>query len=418
MSRIITFLFFILLTLQAAETSSHALVFDRRPRPASELSYYVYPVAGSLPGVQDFGGAGVSVLGLGGSETDIALIHLTGAADYFDNKDFEITLFTLLDLPVIWENLNFSAFYIDISNGTWPEGERGIHSDPNSTYYLLGSKFLSKGGEVSVNFWDYQFEAYLGFMDNAVEPYGLIDPQGTRYDARDAHLNKYPRGYRWGLYLDDTDDRRDPRIGYRAQYERWNMPQTRNENSAFFQQDYNFTGYIPADADHTKVWVLNYFESSAHVTKEGEVDQSRFQCPPGAPAGCQAVLDELYRRQLENATMGKATALGGANRLRGYRTNRFYDAFSAFRGLEYRWYLMETQEAFDYLVEKGVFAGLQIAFFLEQGTVAPTHEQLWAAKVESHGAAFRIILNTVVVRFDVGFSEEGQQNTLFFGYPF
>jgi len=34
MSRIITFLFFILLTLQAAETSSHALVFDRRPKPA------------------------------------------------------------------------------------------------------------------------------------------------------------------------------------------------------------------------------------------------------------------------------------------------------------------------------------------------------------------------------------------------
>jgi outer membrane protein assembly factor BamA len=255
-------------------------------------------------------------------------------------------------------------------------------------------------------------------MDNEVKPYGLIDPQGRFYDALDAKINKYPRGYRWGLYLDDTDDRRDPRIGYRVQYERWDMPQTREENSAFFQQDYNLTLFIPANDDHTKVWVVNYFESGASVSKEGKLDQSRYVCPPGAKAGCQAAIDQLYQRQLENAQMGKATTLGGANRLRGYRTNRFYDAFSAFHGLEYRWYIMETQNPFDFLIEKGVFAGLQLAFFLEEGTVAPTYAQLWAAKRESHGAAFRVIFNTVVVRYDVGFGDEGQQHTLFFGYPF
>ncbi len=37
---------------------AHALVFERRPRPDPELSYFLYPVAGSIPGLQDFYGLG------------------------------------------------------------------------------------------------------------------------------------------------------------------------------------------------------------------------------------------------------------------------------------------------------------------------------------------------------------------------
>ena len=33
---------------------AHALVFERRPRTDPELSYFLYPVAGSIPGLQDF----------------------------------------------------------------------------------------------------------------------------------------------------------------------------------------------------------------------------------------------------------------------------------------------------------------------------------------------------------------------------
>ena len=43
---------------------AHALVFERRPRPDPELSYFLYPVAGSIPGLQDFYGLGATVSGI------------------------------------------------------------------------------------------------------------------------------------------------------------------------------------------------------------------------------------------------------------------------------------------------------------------------------------------------------------------
>ena len=65
-------------------SNANALVFERRPRPASELSYFLYPVAGSIPGLQDFYGLGATVSGIGGSEGDITAVSLRGAAKYFE----------------------------------------------------------------------------------------------------------------------------------------------------------------------------------------------------------------------------------------------------------------------------------------------------------------------------------------------
>ncbi|MDX2470978.1 MAG: hypothetical protein QNL04_10430 [SAR324 cluster bacterium] len=416
MKKILLFCLTILFILQSS--SAFALLFDRRPKPKAELSYFVYPVAGKLPGVQEFSGYGASVIALGGSETDIAAIKLGGPADYFENDDFEITLFTILDFPLYTEHLTLNAYKIDVINGTWPEGERGINSDPDSTYYLLASTFSSSGAELSLNFWEYQLEFYYGYLDGSVTPYGLIDPTGKFYNAEEAKLIKKPRGYRWGIYLDDTDDRRDPRIGYRVQYEKWGMPATREGNSGFFQEDLNLTSYLPILDNNKGILVLNYFFGSSTVTEKGTVDRTQFICPTGAADSCQTLLDDLYQRQVENANRGKATSLGGANRLRGYRTNRFYDSYTAFRGAEFRWYAFEAQEAFDFFVEKGTFAGFQLALFAESGTVAPTKAELWDSTRTSYGFGLRPIFNTVVVRLDIGWSEEEKTTTLFFGYPF
>ena len=50
------------------------------------------------------------------------------------------------------------------------------------------------------------------------------------------------------------------------------------------------------------------------------------------------------------AERGRATSLGGTQRLRGYRTNRFYDSYTNLRGVELRWYVLETQDAFNFIV--------------------------------------------------------------------
>ena len=145
-------------------------MFERRPRPDPELSYFLYPVAGSIPGLQDFYGLGVTVSGISGSEVDITAVSLRGEAKYFEDGDFGIEFLTVLDIPVFTPRLSLSLFYTDIRNGTWPEGERGINSDPDQTYYLLGSKIYGHGAELSWNLSDYQLEFYYGFVNSGVTP--------------------------------------------------------------------------------------------------------------------------------------------------------------------------------------------------------------------------------------------------------
>ncbi|MEZ7975130.1 MAG: hypothetical protein QMC48_08965 [SAR324 cluster bacterium] len=408
---------FVLLFLFCWSSTVSAILFERRKTFESELSWFVYPVVGSIPGVQDFYGLGGSVSGIAGSESDITIISLRGKAQYFDD-DFQIDIFSIFDIPLFSNHLTFTWFSTKIRNAGWPEGERGIDSDPNSMYYLLASEVDASGGEISVNVLANQLEFYYAYSDASVKPYGLVDPNGTFYNAQNAGIIESPRGYRYGLYLDDTDNRRDPRIGYRFQYEKWGQPSSRAGNSEYFQEDYNLSGYIPVLAEGKGVLVLNQFYGSSTVIKKGTIDQSQFFCNNIEAPGCQAILDELYARQVAEAENGKATSLGGTNRLRGYSTNRFYDSYTNFRGAEFRWYVHEVQQAFNFFFEKGTFAGLQLAFFYEQGTVSPDKASLWKNMRSSYGAGTRFIFNTIIVRIDRGFGKEGGETTFFVGYPF
>ena len=408
---------FVLLFIFCWSTTTSAILFERRKTFESELSWFVYPVVGSIPGVQDFYGLGGTVSGIGGSESDITVISLRGKAEYFDD-DFQIDIFSIFDIPLFTNHLTFTWFSTKIRNAGWPEGERGIDSDPDSMYYLLASEVDASGGEISVNVLANQLEFYYAYSDASVKPYGLVDPNGTFYNTQNAGIIESPRGYRYGLYLDDTDNRRDPRIGYRFQYEKWGQPSSRAGNSEYFQEDYNLSGYIPVLSEGKGVLVLNQFYGSSTVIKKGTIDQSQFFCNNIEAPGCQAILDELYARQVAEAENGKATSLGGTNRLRGYSTNRFYDSYTNFRGAEFRWYVHEVQQAFNFFLEKGTFAGLQLAFFYEQGTVSPDKASLWKNMRSSYGAGTRFIFNTIIVRIDRGFGKEGGETTFFVGYPF
>ena len=408
---------FVLLFFLTCSSSAQALLFERRKTFDSEIAWFVFPVIGSIPGVQDFYGLGGTVSGIGGSESDITAVSLRGKAEYFDD-DFQIDILSIFDIPLFTERLTFTWFSTKIRNVAWPEGQRGIDSDPDSMYYLLASKVEASGGELSANIFDNQLEAYYGYTDAAVKPYGLVDPSGTFYNAQNAGIIESPRGYRYGLYLDDTDNRRDPRIGYRFQYEKWGQPSSREGNSEYYQEDFNLSGYIPVLSENKGVLVLNQFFGSSTVLKKGTVDQSQFVCDNTAKPGCQAILNELYARRVAEAENGKATSLGGTNRLRGYRTNRFYDSYTNFRGVEFRWYVHEVQKAFNYILEKGTFAGLQLALFYEEGTVSPDKGSLWKNMRTSYGAGTRFLFNTIIVRIDRGFGEEGGQTTFFVGYPF
>ena len=90
-------------------SSAHALIFERRKTYDSEISWFVYPVIGSIPGVQDFYGFGGTVSGIGGSESDITAVSLRGKAKYFDD-DFQIDILSIFDIPLFTEHLTFTWF--------------------------------------------------------------------------------------------------------------------------------------------------------------------------------------------------------------------------------------------------------------------------------------------------------------------
>jgi Omp85 superfamily domain len=88
--------------------------------------------------------------------------------------------------------------------------------------------------------------------------------------------------------------------------------------------------------------------------------------------------------------------LGGQNDLRGYRFGRFYDNNAFVLNGEYRW---------------EIFSGLDGALFYDAGKVFPRKSQLNFHDLEgSAGFGFRVnTRNSVFLRLDVGFSQEGFQ---------
>jgi outer membrane protein assembly factor BamA len=97
--------------------------------------------------------------------------------------------------------------------------------------------------------------------------------------------------------------------------------------------------------------------------------------------------------------------LGGSDDLRGYDEFRFRDKNMVVMNAEYRW------EA---------FSGLDLAAFADAGQVAPNPGALRLADFKkSYGVGFRFNTEkSVFLRFDLGFSKEGQHLFVKFGHVF
>ena len=93
-------------------TQATVLVFKRRSRPNPELSYFLYPVAGRIPGVQDFYGLGATVSSIGRSEVDFTVVDLRSEPKHLQDGDFGIAILTVQDILVFFLLIRtFSCFY-------------------------------------------------------------------------------------------------------------------------------------------------------------------------------------------------------------------------------------------------------------------------------------------------------------------
>lgn len=408
------FLGWVMLLTMFSSLCSAGVVERRRDQFGRDFGYYLYPIVGEVPGLGKAVGVGASVLNMGGSDTDF-----TG---YYVRGDIKATGAALLDYHVLPKRLIFDVGYNDYRVATTAYN-RGINSDPVDVIRpkVEGGYML---GQLTLTFDDRRYEAFARILKGRNRLIEVLDKDNQAFAGVDTSWRS-GNFYSVGGSLDLTDDRLDPRDGVRFEFVS-RLPHRRNpDESEYFVNDYNLTGYAPMRRWDTLVF--NLFYSRALVTHQGVTDlallQQRYglncnQYPVGPSRdSCVAAEAKLLANKQADNLYGTATPLGGTQRLRSYDNGRFYAGQALFYGVEYRWNLTDERTPFDIFIAKGIRTGIQLAAFWERGMVADQYSQLFKNGRESYGVGARVVLSGVIIRFDLAQGREGYQSQLWITYP-
>lgn len=302
------FLGWVLLLTMISSVSSAEVVERRKDQFGRDFGYYLYPIVGEIPGMGKATGFGASVLNIGGSDTDF-----TG---YVVRGDIKATGLALLDYHVLPHRLIFDVGYNDYRVAT-TSYNRGINSDPVDVIRpkVEGNYLL---GQMTLTFDERRYEMFARALSGENRLIEVLDKNNQAFAGVDTSW-KSGNYYSVGGSLDLTDDRLDPRKGVRFEFVS-RLPHYRSaDDSEYFVNDYNLTGYAPMH--HWDTLVFNLFYSRANVTRQGLTDpvllQRRYglnctQYPVGPNRdACQATEAKLLAGKLENNLYGTATPLGG-----------------------------------------------------------------------------------------------------------
>ncbi|HEY5604422.1 MAG TPA: BamA/TamA family outer membrane protein [Gammaproteobacteria bacterium] len=409
-----TIALFALLMITAVASVCQAEVERRRDQFGKDFGYYIYPIVGEIPGLGTAAGAGASVLNIGGADTDVSGYYIEG--------DFEAKGIVLLDYHIRPNRLVFDFGYNDYLVAPIVY-DRGMLSDPNDVIYpkVEGSYLLA---QLTLTFDERRYEFYVRGLTGRERLHQILDTDGNAYAGIDTAWHSH-QPISIGATVDLTDDRLDPRRGMRFELSSRLPTDNEADQSEYFVNDYNLTGYIPFRRWDTLA--LNLFYSHALVTRTGETDFSTLQqtsglnCdqyPPGASRDeCLITEAKHINNLIANNRYGTASPLGGTQRLRSFDNYRFYAANALFYGIEYRWNLTDERTPFDIYIAKGIRTGIQLAAFWERGMVADERNDLFDTHRTSYGIGFRLILSGVIIRFDLADGDEGVQSQLFITYP-
>ena len=407
----------------------NAIIFERRKSNNQEIFEYYFLIAPiERPGFGSLITIGSIVNNLPVPWIENGKFNLIGGfgkgkgENEFKGQDINAYGLTIIDFPIFSNDFTFSPARLAATKYSISFYERGINSDPDRKLTIMADSVAQNIGEISYYFLDRQIELFYTFFNAEIDFYGYQDFNGNLVSLKDVDnfgtgSNKWTE--RWGILIDDTDFRRDPRIGYFIKLDRWQWPSRTPQESSWFQYDLETVGYIPI-IDMKIILVLTQYLSTSKVISPGKVE--KYTCTEQQLLlypKCQVIIDEAYKRDLENSTKGRATALGGFERLRGYPEGRFFDENTNFRGIELRYYFDSVDIDFDVIFAKGFLAEFQLAGFYEQGTVSPDlGDSFWNNFKDSYGLGLRLITGSAVARLDFGFSKEGGETTAYWDYPF
>ncbi len=409
------------------------LIIERPEVEELELSYFIYPIAYTVPGVGTGTGVGASLL-YGDFNFTVAQIRGTW--------DFDSIL--LKDIPLFFtQQVTLSFAWAHLRNGKFTLYDRGIDSAEEPLLDVELEDSRATGLELSFYFLQRQVQLYTGYSVNVIKIKEFhereVDDFETTY-LQQANILKINDVYkpvivRYGLRWDNTDDPIDRREGFDLRYEQYSS--LFDFIMTFKIHDYSLSYYLPFEGKRS-VLATNLFYSRSESSTKGDFlftrsqEGDRNECVLKVLAGeednydssvltpeefCSipdAGIDHYLRFERQNPV--GATTLGGSSRLRSYPVSRFWDTHSAYFGVEYRWYFAENAFDFNWIIERGLFKAMQLAIFWDTGSVSPDGN--FDKFKDSVGVGYRIVLGGVILRMDYATGSEGDQFIAFFGHPF
>jgi len=405
---------FILLLMLFGDVCLAGVIERRKDQFGHDFAYYVFPIAGEIPGMGSASGVGVNMSNMADSDSDFTGYYVTG--------DIQAKGATLLDYHLLSQRLIFDIGYNNYKISTTSYNSQNISDPVNVIHPKVEGNYIL--GQLTLTFDERRYEMFVRALRGRNRTIEVLDKDYHAFAGVDTSW-KSGIYYTVGGSLDLTDDRLDPRRGARFEFAS-RFPTSRSSGeSEYFVYDYNFTGLLPMHRWDTLVF--NLFYSHTRITRQGITDYATLQQHYGLdcnqyPAGterdnCLAAEANLLAGMIADNRYGTATALGGTQRLRSYDNGRFSAAQALFYGVEYRWNLTDERTPFNIYLAKGIRTGIQLAAFWEKGMVANESSQLYNNPRESYGIGLRVILSGVVIRFDLARGSEGTQSQLFITYP-
>ena len=267
-------IFLLLLVTFFITNDLFAIIFERRKLLKDDIfEYYFIPAVIERPGIGRIYGVGSVFNNLPVPWIEDGKFNFIGGVakgegkNYFEGEDINTGALVIIDFPIISNNFTISPARLEGTNISYPLFQRGINSDPDKTLLILGKRVSQDTAEISYYFFDRQIEIYYTYFGLNVDYSGIISYEGEYIDT--SSNENFGSGAkftneRFGILLDDTDFRRDPRIGYFIKLDRWEWPKRYPQESSQYQYDFELTGYIPI-IDMKLIMVLNQFFSTSEV---------------------------------------------------------------------------------------------------------------------------------------------------------
>ena len=397
-----------------ADVKESHYIERRRDQFSKDFAYFVYPIAGSIPGLGTASGVGATVANIKETNVDFTGFYIDG--------DFHATGLAITDLHIIPERLvlNAGSYTYKVSPMVF---RRGIFSSKDD-YILPFFEGQSTPAQLTMTFSERRYEVYARFMNSSGSLTKVLDKNHNEFSNIDKSVHT-ENSLNLGFTVDITDDVQDPRKGGRVEGVRRSTFGQQYMTSQFDVYDLNLTAYFPVGVSST--WVFNTFYSAAEKVASASTDRTEVQnalglscaayTDPEAKAQCEVAQQQFLDDRVAHNQYGEATWLGGTQRLRAYPNGRYFGGKVIFYGTELRLNLTDERTLVDWYLLRGLRTNFQVAFFGELGSVAETNADLHVKLRPSYGAGFRALFSGVTIRLDLAFGDEGGQLQLFLDYP-